>query len=162
MSRMPRLVAAAAGAALLACWAGAGQELLKSIPVPAAAGWVDTGLDVEAGREIVFLASGEISLQVGNAEAACGPAGLDLRSMQQPIPDRNLGALVGKVAQVVGVRKDEETGEEIPDEIVRLFYIGPDSVCAMPLSGRLYLGVNENVIRDNAGEFSVSVSFRRP
>ncbi len=162
MSRTPRLAAAAAGAVLLACWAAARQDPPRTIAVPAAAGWVDSGLDVTAGREIEFHASGEISLQVGNPDATCGPAGLDLRSMQQPVPERNLGALVGKVAQVVGVRKDEETGEEIPDEIVRLFYIGPDGVWAMPLSGRLYLGVNENVIKDNAGEFSVSVSLRRP
>lgn len=162
MSRAARLFLAAAGAALFAGWAGGGQALLKQLPVAASAGWVDTGLDVEAGRELEFHASGEISLQVGNSEALCGPAGLDLRSLQQPLPDQNLGALVGKVAQVVGVRKDEKTGEEIPDEIVRLFPIGPDRVCAMPLSGRLYLGVNENVVRDNSGEFSVSVSARRP
>ncbi len=162
MSRAARLLVAAGIAALFAGWSGPGREALKQVAVPAAAGWVDTGLDVEAGRELGFQATGEISLQVGNPEAVCGPAGLDLRSLQQPLPEQNLGALVGKVAQVVGVRKDEETGEEIPDEIVRLFYIGPDRICAMPLSGRLYLGVNENVVRDNSGEFAVSVSSRRP
>jgi hypothetical protein len=130
---------------------------LKTLAVPAAAGWVDTGLDVEAGQELVFRASGQISLQTGNPEADCGPAGVDIRSMQQPVMDHNLGALVGKVAYLLGTRKDEETGEEIRDEIVRVFFIGAENTCPMPLTGRLSLGVNENVVKDNGGEFSVSV-----
>jgi hypothetical protein len=149
---------------LLAClgagWGAApAQEdvLLKTLAVPAAAGWVDTGLDVEAGQELLFRASGRISLQAGNPEADCGPAGVDIRSMQQPVMDHNLGALVGKVAYVLGTRQDEETGEEIRDEIVRVFFIGAENACQMPLTGRLSLGVNENVLKDNSGEFSVSV-----
>ena len=135
--------------------------LVKTVAVSAAAGWVDTGLDVEADQELAFRASGMITLQTGNPEAACGPAGIDIRSMQQPVLDHNLGALVGKVAYLIGTRKDEESGEEIRDEIVRVFFIGAESTCPMPLSGRLFLGVNENVVKDNGGEFTVSVWHRR-
>ncbi len=131
--------------------------LLKTLPVPAAAGWVDTGLDVEAGQELIFRASGQITLQTGNPEADCGPAGVDIRSMQQPVMDHNLGALVGKVSYLIGTRRDEESGEEIRDEIVRVLFIGAENTCLMPLTGRLSLGVNENVVKDNGGEFSVSV-----
>ena len=144
-------------------WSGPPPQdvLVKTLTVAAAAGWVDTGLDVEAGQEIVFRASGQITLQTGNPDAACGPDGIDIRSMQQPVLDHNLGALVGKVSYLIGTRKDEESGEEIRDEIVRVFFIGAENVCPMPLSGRLSLGVNENVVKDNAGEFSVSVWLRR-
>jgi len=135
--------------------------LVKTMAVPAAAGWVDTGLDVEAGQELTFRASGTITLQAGNTDAACGPAGIDIRSMQQPVLDHNLGALVGKVAYLLASRRDEESGEEIRDEIVRVFFVGVENSCPMPISGRLYLGVNENVVKDNGGEFTVSVWLRR-
>lgn len=141
--------------------APASQDVLvKTMAVSAAAGWVDTGLDVEAGQELTFRASGMITLQTGNPEAACGPDGIDIRSMQQPVRDHNLGALAGKVAYLLGTRTDEESGEEIRDEIVRVFFIGAENTCSMPISGRLFLGVNENVVKDNGGEFTVSVWHR--
>jgi hypothetical protein len=131
------------------------QEGTRRIVVPAAAGWVDAGFDVAEGDLYVFLAEGEITLQRGNPAAQCGPDGLDLRTVQQPILDRNLGALVGKVAQLVSVRIDEDTGEEIRDEILSLFPIGSESRVVMPIQGRLFLGINESVVKDNGGEFTV-------
>ncbi len=134
--------------------------LLKKIAVPASAGWVDTEIDVLPGEELYFKAGGEVSLQKGNPSANCGPAGLDLMTVQQPVPNQNLGALIGKVAQLIGVRTDEDTGAEIRDEIAAYFFIGPENGLSVPFKGRLYLGINEDVIRDNNGEFTVQV-FRR-
>jgi hypothetical protein len=134
--------------------------LVKKVVVPASAGWVDTGLDALPGEGFYFKADGEISLQKNNPSASCGPAGLDLVTVQQPVPNQNLGALIGKVAQLIGVRTDEDTGEEIRDEIAAYFFIGPENGLDAPVKGRLYLGVNENVIKDNSGEFTVQV-FRR-
>jgi len=138
----------------------AGLEFVKKITVPGNAGWVDTGLDAAQGDGFHFKASGGISLQKGNPSANCGPAGLDLMTTQQPVPDRNIGALVGKVAQLISVKKDEDTGEEIRDEIVRCFFVGEEADLTAPIKGRLYLGVNENVFKDNGGEFTVLI-FRR-
>jgi hypothetical protein len=135
-------------------------ELVKKIIVPANAGWVDTGIDVALGEEFYFKASGEISLQKGNPSANCGPAGLDLMTVQQPIPSQNLGALIGKVAQLIAVRKDEDTGEEVRDEVAEYFFIGAENGWVAPLKGRLHLGVNEDVYKDNGGEFTVLV-YRR-
>ena len=135
-------------------------NLIKQIVVPANAGWVDTGIDAAQGEEFHVTAQGEITLQKGNPDARCGPAGLDIMTVQQPILNHNLGALVGKVAQLVGVRKDENTGEEIRDEIVESFFIGAENDVKAPIKGRLYLGVNENVVRDNGGEFQVQI-FRK-
>ncbi|NTV81113.1 MAG: hypothetical protein HGA24_06785, partial [Candidatus Aminicenantes bacterium] len=64
----------------------------QAVVVPAASGWVDTGIDVGPGEELVFRASGEISLQKGNPEAVCGPGGLDLVTVEQPVPQASLGA----------------------------------------------------------------------
>ena len=138
----------------------ADMVLVKKVVVPANAGWVDTGLDVLPGEAFYFMAAGEISLQRNNPSANCGPAGLDLVTVQQPIADQNLGALVGKVAQLIGARVDEDTGAEIRDEVATFFYIGPEIGLDVPAKGRLYLGVNENVLKDNSGEFTVQV-FRR-
>ncbi|MCX6569149.1 MAG: hypothetical protein NT147_08895 [Candidatus Aminicenantes bacterium] len=135
----------------------AGGPDVKRITVPADAGWVDTGIDVGPGEELVFRASGEVSVQRGNPDAGCGPGGLDMITVEQPVPDQNLGALIGRVAQLVSTRTDEDSGMEIRDEIFVLFYIGPERTVIVPVKGRLYLGLNENALKDNAGEFTVLV-----
>lgn len=137
------------------------SELVKRLSVPGVAGWVDTGLDVKAGEDLLIRAAGEVSLQRGNPAASCGPAGLDLLTIDQPIPNENIGALIGKVAQFVASREDEDTGGEVRDEILVLFFVGSEKTVSIPIKGRLYLGVNEKVTRDNGGEFTV-VIFRRP
>jgi hypothetical protein len=131
--------------------------LIKKLTVPGNAGWVDTGIDVEEGRELLFQGEGRISLQKGNPDADCGPEGYDIQGFQQPLPDRNLGCLAGKVAQLLAIRTDEKTGEEVRDELIRYFYVGSEQILSMPLQGRLFLGVNENVVKDNGGEFTVSI-----
>ena len=131
--------------------------IVKKITVPANAGWVDTGIDVEEGKELVFQGEGRISLQKGNPEAGCGPEGYDIQGFQQPLPDGNLGCLAGRVTRLLAVRKDEKTGEEVRDELIKYFYIGREQTVSMPFQGRLFLGVNENVVKDNDGEFAVSI-----
>jgi hypothetical protein len=139
----------------------AAPPLEKTVAVPADSGWVDTGIDVAPGEELRFSASGEIDLQRGNPEAVCGAAGIDLVTGEQPVPHANLGALIGKVGQLVARRVDKDSGMEVRDEIFVLFTVGPEGALTAPFKGRLYLGVNENVLRDNGGEYSVVV-VRRP
>ncbi|MGB9836207.1 MAG: hypothetical protein ACPLRX_05660 [Candidatus Saccharicenans sp.] len=134
------------------------NKIEKQVEVIASAGWVDTGIDVKEGEVLEFLATGTISCQKGNPIANCGPEGLDLQTVQQPLPDKNLGALVGKVVKVVSVTKDPDTGEEIREEVVKVFYIGEKATVEMPLEGRLFLGVNDNVYADDDGKFLVLVS----
>jgi hypothetical protein len=135
---------------------------VKVLVVPGNAGWVDTGIDVEEGEEFFFWGEGEISLQKGNPEAACGPEGAEIQGLQQPVPDRNLGGLAGKVALVLSVRIDEKTDEEVRDEVVRYFFIGRKQAVVVPIRGRLYVGVNENVVKDNDGEFRVAIFRNAP
>jgi len=147
--------------------AGSGQESPAPGPpgfdfegrfaVPANVPWTDSGFDVAEGEELHFRAAGSVSLQRGNPVAFCGPEGLSVKTVQQPIQDRNLGAFVVRVAQLVSITKDEETGEETRNEIVRFVHVGAEGTVRMPIAGRLYLGLNEDVVDDNAGELSVEV-----
>ena len=127
------------------------------LTVPSNALWTDSGYDVEADQILSFSASGGISLQVGNPMAYCGPDGYDLKTIQQPIQNKNIGALIGKVVLLISIEVDEETGEETRNEMVEIFHIGSERIISMPISGRLFLGVNENVAEDNSGQFTVDV-----
>jgi hypothetical protein len=127
------------------------------ISVLSQTGWTDTGLDVEEGQEIVFRAVGQISLQKGNPVTYCGPDGYNYQSLQQPLQDENIGALIGKVYFLISVEVDEETGEEIRNDREEIFHIGSAKRVTMPMDGRLYLGINENLVADNDGAFHVLV-----
>jgi hypothetical protein len=133
-----------------------GQTRLE-ISVPADRAWTDTGLDVSEGQEIYFRAVGQISLQKGNPVTYCGPEGYSYRSLQQPIEEHNIGALIGKVYFLISVEVDEETGEEVRNEREELFYIGPGGRIIMPMAGSLFLGVNEDLVIDNEGIFTVAI-----
>lgn len=127
------------------------------LTVPSNVLWTDSGYDVEEDQALSFSASGGISLQVGNPMAYCGPDGYDLKTVQQPIQNKNIGALIGKVVLLISIEVDEETGEETRNEMVEIFHIGSERIISMPISGRLFLGVNENVAEDNSGQFTVDV-----
>jgi hypothetical protein len=127
------------------------------ITVPSNVQWTDTGYDVEGDQILSFSASGGISLQVGNPMAYCGPDGYDLKTVQQPIQNQNIGALIGKIVLLISIEVDEETGEETRNEMVEIFHIGSSKIVSIPISGRLFLGVNENVAGDNSGQYTVDI-----
>ena len=130
---------------------------LYRITIPSNIQWTDTGYDVEGDQTLSFSASGGISLQAGNPMAYCGPDGYDLKTVQQPIQNKNIGALIGKVVLLISIEVDEETGEETRNEMVEIFHIGSSKIVPMPISGRLFLGVNENVVEDNSGQYRVDI-----
>jgi len=137
-----------------------GQARRFQVTVASDVSWTDTELDVREGEEVIFRAEGGISLQRGNPMAYCGPDGYDLRTVQQPIRDKNLGSLIGSVVQLISLEVDEKTGEEIRNELIEYFYIGSGNTVRMPLTGHLFLGVNEKLVSDNEGRFSVEIGLR--
>lgn len=129
-----------------------------NLSVPADRHWLDTGFDVRRGQVLSFSASGMISLQRGNPMAYCGPDGYDdLKTVQQPIQDRNIGSLIGRVVLLLSVEEDEETGEKIRNELIEYIYIGERNRVEIPIDGKLFLGVNELVTEDNNGRFQVEM-----
>jgi hypothetical protein len=136
-------------------------ETFLEIIVQADAARADTSLDVREGQELYFEAAGQISLQRGNPLPFCGPDGYSLQTMQQPFPEKNIGALIGEVVWLVSIERDEKSKEETRHEIAEKLYIGSQSIVPMPLTGHLYLTVNENLVGDNSGEFRVKIYLKK-
>jgi len=135
----------------------AGFELIKTIQVAANVAWTDSGIDLRAGQEIYFDAAGSASLQKDNPVANCGPEGLKLKTMQQPIPEQNLGALIGLVREKIEIVEDQQTKEKTSRDIGKVFFIGSKNRQVVSAAGRLMLGLNENVPGDNDGGYEVRI-----
>ena len=101
--------------------------------------WTDTGITVNAGDRVSFQASGEIMYGRTPGMTASPDGGAEKRA-QYPDPTVPVGALIGKV------------GNSKP------FGIGTQTqALAMPASGRLMLGINDNELSDNSGFFTVVI-----
>lgn len=104
--------------------------------------WKDTGIDVRAGQAVYFSATGRVRWGPNRQD---GPAGErnSPRNDSRPISSRPAAALIGRVGE-----SDE------------YFFIGDDqSAIRMRASGRLYLGINDDFLKDNTGSFRVTVYY---
>ena len=130
---------------------GRGDDLTGGIPrgmrerqvnVTAREPWIDTGIDVRAGQMIYFTATGEVRWGPNRRDGAAGERNSP-RNVNRPMPDRPAAALIGRVGT-----QDE------------FFFIG-DQVGPFRVrtSGRLYLGVNDDVFTDNTGSLRVTVAY---
>jgi hypothetical protein len=102
--------------------------------------WVDTGIDVRRGDVLIFTARGNVTVMQGTA--GVGPDGTTApRNARYPVRNAPLGALIGAVGSSAA------------------FFIGSSTQpITMPASGRLMLGINDDVFDDNAGSFTVTIS----
>ena len=102
----------------------------------------DTGIEVRAGQTVYFSATGRVRWGPNRQD---GPAGErnSPRNDQRPMPSRSASALIGKLGD----------GDDY-------FFIGDDEgAIRMRSSGRLYLGVNDDFLKDNTGSFRVVVYY---
>jgi hypothetical protein len=109
-----------------------------AVRVPAAGGWVSTGLRVRRGQMVSFNTTGQVQLSENSSDRATA-AGSSRLALGAPLPSAAAGALIGRV------------GNSQP------FGIGDQTSVPMPFDGVLFLAVNDDERRDNAGEFIVSV-----
>jgi Ca2+-binding EF-hand superfamily protein len=102
--------------------------------------WTDTGIDVRAGDVITFNASGTITMSDDTGDTA-SPAGSTRgrRAPDAPVLNQLAGGLLASI------------GGWSPT------FIGSRGSWTTPVSGRLYLGVNDDHLPDNRGEFVVQV-----
>jgi hypothetical protein len=111
-----------------------------AISVAANRQWTRTRIIVNQGDLVRFNASGQVWLSGDNADTA-SVAGSSTGRMAPGSPVNALaGALIGRV------------GNGAP------FGIGNQTEVRMPDAGELWLGVNDNDVNDNRGEFSVQVT----
>ncbi len=115
----------------------------RTITVPATQQWTATSIRVNQGDRLTFQSNGTIQLRpAGNNDAASVAGSLNgRRAPQSPIPSALAGALIGRI----------DSGQP--------FGIGDQTSIVAPASGLLYLGVNDDLLTDNSGQFTVTISW---
>lgn len=108
------------------------------IVVPAAQQWTPTGITVQRGQIVTFSATGEVN-PGGDVAVPAGSTSGKRPTAAAPIPSALTGALIGRI------------GNGQP------FGIGNQTSVPMPDSGQLFLGINDDYLGDNSGEFRVVV-----
>src|SRR5690606_9480067 len=116
----------------------------RTIRVPGDAGWVNTGIRVVEGQRLVFRTTGEIRLSNNDNDVA-GPGGAHSgrTAANAPLRREAAGALIGRI----------DNGEP--------FGIGDQRTITAPATGVLFLAVNDDVLNDNVGSFTVRLSSPR-
>lgn len=115
----------------------------REVVVSGDVAWNDASVEVRAGQVIYFSTIGRVRWGPDRRD---GPAGErnSPPNPNRPIPSRPAAALIGKV------------GSDSTD----YFFIGDDTgPVRMRASGRLYLGVNDDYLADNTGNFRVTVYY---
>jgi len=115
----------------------------RTIIVPSTNQWTPTGIHVQQGDRLQFNSSGEIQLRPPNFNDRAGVAGsLSGRTApNSPIPSALAGALLGRI----------DSGQP--------WGLGNQTTVVMPATGMLYLGINDDVLTDNSGQFTVKISW---
>jgi hypothetical protein len=102
--------------------------------------WTATGIVVGAGDTLTFDAEGTVQLSTDAADVA-SPAGAHSgrRAPDAPLQRRPAGALIARI------------GNSAP------IFVGARGSFRAPVDGELFLGVNDDFLRDNTGDFRVAV-----
>ena len=129
---------AAAGSNRVAGTAGTlGRRQTTAFTVPGNQQWIETDVTVQQGANVDFRVTGEVEYAPNVRVSAAGaprraPGGGDV-----PIPNAPAGALIGRI----------DNGQP--------FVIGRSTSVRMPASGTLFLGINDDTVSDNNGNFRV-------
>jgi hypothetical protein len=116
--------------------------VVATITVPANQQWTGSNLNVQAGETLYFQSSGAIQFSRDSNDRAevAGSLAQKRPSGNAPLSSAYTGALLGRI----------NNGPA--------FGIGNLSSVVMPGTGRLFLGVNDDDLRDNSGQFQVVIS----
>jgi hypothetical protein len=116
----------------------------NAITVSANQQWTDTGVTVVRNMRVQFSGSGDIMLSSAASSGIGGSPAATVATVRYPVPNAPAGALIGRI------------GSGSP------FLIGANSgPITMPATGRLMLGVNDDHVADNSGNYTVTVSLVR-
>lgn len=115
----------------------------RQVIVSADVAWNETGIELRAGQVVYVEATGQVRWGKDRRD---GPAGEKNSPSNpgRPMPNRNAAALIGRV------------GAGSTD----VFFIGDEAgAIRVRSSGRLFLGVNDDFLQDNSGNFRVVVYY---
>jgi len=103
--------------------------------------WTSTGITVRRGEILNFKTTGEVQLSTdtNDVASAAGSKAGRRPAANAPLPNQLAGGLLGRI------------GNSAP------FGIGDQTSLAMPAAGVLFLGINDDSLGDNAGEFRVEI-----
>jgi hypothetical protein len=114
----------------------------RALMVDSRTQWTDAGMDVRAGQQILFAATGQVRWGPNRRDGAAGEHNSPV-NQGRPMPDRNAAALIGKIG---------ENGDP--------FFIGDNrEPIRVRGSGRLFLGINDDFLSDNSGSLRVTISY---
>jgi hypothetical protein len=122
------------------------QQREKIVTVSANQPWTDTGIDVTPNMTFEFIAEGEI--EIGNRNTSTADGNRNAATTSLPLEESPAGGLIGKIRYrdgrdsnyvFIGSRGGANTE---PNEY-----------------GRLFLGINDDYFRDNAGSFRVTIRY---
>jgi hypothetical protein len=114
----------------------------REIYVSSTQPWTDVGVTVRAGQDVYFNATGRVRWGPGRQDGPAGENGSP-RNDARPIPSRPAAALIGRIGD----------GDDV-------FFIGAEGGgIRMRTSGRLYLGINDDMLGDNSGTFRVTIFY---
>jgi hypothetical protein len=113
----------------------------RQVNVSAREAWTDTGIDVRNGQQIYFQSNGEVRWGPSRRDGAGGERNSPYNA-GRPLPDRPGAALIARVGE-----RD-------------VFFIGAEQgPFRVRGNGRLFLGINDDVLTDNSGALRVTVSY---
>ena len=116
------------------------QDDRYEVVVKAGERWTNTGIQVRRGDVVRIESLGTVQLSANGADTSSpGGAGSGRRAASSPLPDRPAGGLIARI------------GNGTP------LFIGADTMLRANASGALYLGVNDDELSDNRGEFRVRI-----
>jgi hypothetical protein len=123
-------------------------ESSRAVDVAADRGWQSSGVLVQAGREYEIRAMGEVTLGTNPKPWISQPQGVSILYSE----GRPIGQLLAAVHQ-------EPVGPTSSDSMLNEAVIGPEARVKAPVSGTLYLRVNDrwNSLADNAGSYHVTI-----
>ena len=112
----------------------------EGIIVPGNQRWVDTGIVVREGQRISWTARGDVQINTESGNNA-NPSG-SVRGIKGhgPLPEHLTGALIGRIGPTAPFPMGAAQ-QNVP----------------MPASGRLFLGINDDIVEDNQGAFRVQI-----
>lgn len=115
---------------------------IKKISLPADQRWINTGIQLKIGQDILFSISGSIQIDDNTKVFQNGKISPKLDS-RNPMPNQPVGAVIAKISA---------NGPP--------FYVGDDRApFHINQQGALFIGINDHDLSDNSGEFSVIIYY---